>query len=217
MRRATTHHIARRFRAQLTEKPRAILYPHEKVNGRRRAIDLASYPRARAYFEAHRAAMGRREYVTSSGRQWYEIWVPQDPDAWSAPKLVFRDIAEQPTFWIDPDGTIVNGDCYWLTCDQPAQEDLLWLAAAVANSTFIEAFYDHSFNNKLYAGRRRFITQYVEQFPLPDPAAPLGREIVGLAKAIYRAAETPAAAALTQQLAPKIWQAFGLGVEEVGW
>ena len=217
LRPVTTHHIARRFKPLAANKPRAILYPHEKVNGRRRVIDLALYPRSRAYLEAHRVAMGRREYVTKGGRQWYEIWVPQDPAAWSALKLVFRDIAEQPTFWIDEAGTIVNGDCYWLTCERPDQEDLLWLAAAVANSTFIEAFYDHSFNNKLYAGRRRFITQYVEQFPLPDPATPLGCEIIALAKSIYAAIDAPEAPAFAQQLAGKVWQAFGLGVEEVGW
>ena len=77
------------------------------------------------------------------------------------PKLVFRDISEQPTFWLDFEGSVVNGDCYWLTPESQGSDDRLWLAAAVANSTFIESFYDHRFNNKLYAGRRRFITQYV--------------------------------------------------------
>ena len=41
------------------------------------------------------------------------------------------------------------------------------------------------FNNKLYAGRRRFITQYVEQFPLPDPDREESKTIIALAKLIH--------------------------------
>ncbi len=206
----TTHHSARRFQATPPKKALAILYPHEVVQGQRRAVDIASYPRARNYLESHRSALEGRSYVIEGGRLWYEIWVPQDPAAWAAPKLVFRDISEQPTFWIDMDGSIVNGDCYWITATHANQEHLLWLAAAVANSTFAEAFYDHRFNNKLYAGRRRFITQYVEQFPLPDPSTELAHNIIVNAKAIYEAIGTATAVEMEKRLDQMIWQAFGL-------
>lgn len=212
----TTHHGAGRFRASKPTKERSILYPHESVAGQRQPSNLADYPKSRAYLEAHRTALESRTYVIDGGRRWYEIWVPQDPAAWNQPKLVFRDISERPTFWLDLDGTIVNGDCYWLTVKQRSEEDLLWLAAAVANSTFIEVFYDHRFNNKLYAGRRRFITQYVELFPLPDPKSKLAVEIITIAKAIYAQAGSIAAAAMEAKLNPMIWEAFGLCVEEVG-
>ncbi|MGH2494059.1 MAG: Eco57I restriction-modification methylase domain-containing protein [Ktedonobacteraceae bacterium] len=211
----TTHHIARRFRAASPKKALEILYPHEVVQGQRRAVDIASYPKTRNYLESHRPPLEGRSYVIEGGRLWYEIWVPQDPAAWAAPKLVFRDISEQPTFWIDLDGSIVNGDCYWITAARADQEHLLWLAAAVANSTFAEAFYDHRFNNKLYAGRRRFITQYVEQFPLPDPATTLAHDIIAGAKAIYEAVGTANAVAMEKRLDQMVWQAFGLPFEEV--
>lgn len=173
----TTHHVARRFNPLDTDRQNSILYPHKVVQGRRQAVVLAKYPRSQAYLETHRPTLEGRQYLIDAGREWYEIWVPQDPNAWDSPKLVFRDIAEDPTFWIDQEGTVVNGDCYWLTCQDSAPTDLLWLAAAVGNSTFIERFYDYRFHNKLYAGRRRFITQYVEQFPLPDPYSALGNAI----------------------------------------
>ena len=181
----TTHHIAQRFKPLSSDRPSLILYPHEVVGGRRRAVDLACYPRSHAYLTAHRRALEGRNYVIEAGRQWYEIWVPQDPSGWDQPKLVFRGIAAEPTFWIELDGSIVNGDCYWLVAHKPADIDLLWLAAAIANSTFIERFYDLCFHNKLYAGRRRFITQYVEQFPLPDPHSSLSKSIICKAKRIY--------------------------------
>jgi adenine-specific DNA-methyltransferase len=213
-----THHSARRFRA--LESDRRILYPHTGSGRTRRAVDLARYPASARYLEAHRADLEKRRYVLEAGRSWYEIWVPQDPEAWARPKLVFRDIARQPEFWIDLDGSVVNGDCYWLSqSGAPSRgQDLLWLAAAVGNSRFIESFYDHSFHNKLYAGRRRFITQYVEAFPLPDPDRPLGRRLIALARELYERAGTDSAAPLQEELDAIVWQAFGLsGPEEAAW
>jgi adenine-specific DNA-methyltransferase len=214
LRTLTTHHVARRFRASPPKKSRQLLYPHESVSGQRRAADLAAHPRAAAYLEQHRPTLGARRYVIDGGRQWYELWVPQDPAGWAAPKLVFRDISEVPTFWIDLEGSIVNGDCYWMACERPQDTDLLWLAAAVANSSFIEAFYDHSFNNKLYAGRRRFITQYVERFPLPDPALPSSQDIMSMAQTIYSRVDTCNTDTLQEQLDKLVWEAFGVPVRK---
>lgn len=206
----TTHLMARRFHALRLEQGLQILYPHETVDGRRRAVDLSCYPRSRRYLERYRAELESRTYVLESGRHWYEIWVPQNPEAWSGPKLVFRDIAQEPTFWIDREGTVVNGDCYWLASPD---EHLLWLAAAVANSRFAEAFYDHSFHNKLYAGRRRYITQYVEHFPLPNPQSPVSKDIVVAARELSQCIDTPAATPLADDLERLVWRAFGLSLE----
>lgn len=211
----TTHHIGRRFRAEQDDTSRKIVYPHECVGGKRRAADLSKNPRTLRYLEAHRDKLESRSYVLDAGRNWYELWVPQDPCLWSRPKLVFRDISEEPCFWIDPDGTIVNGDCYWLVCDDEAHEDLLWLALSVGNSTFIEAFYDHRFNNKLYAGRRRFITQYVEKFPLPDPKSSNAKAIIETAKRVYAATGTAEGDTLSATLDGLVWEAFGLPLEEI--
>ena len=203
-----THHIARRFKPLTLDQPIEVLYPHEVFQGRRRAVDLTQYPRSRTYLETHRANLESRKYVIEAGREWYEIWVPQNPNAWSLPKLVFRDIAEKPTFWIDLDGSVVNGDCYWLICQNSEQTDLLWLAVAVGNSTFIEQFYDCRFHNKLYAGRRRFVTQYVEQFPLPDPGKPIGKSIIAKARQIYDCTPSPEAEQLQEELDVMVWKAL---------
>jgi len=210
----TTRRVARRYRAAPDTSPRHILYPHESVNGKRRVVELSDYPKARAYLSRHRAALEARAYVIEAGRRWYEVWGPQDPAAWAEPKLVFPDISERPVFWMDLDGTVVNGECYWLRCEGGTNPDLLWLALAVANSTFVETFYDHRFNNRLYAGRRRFITRYVENFPLPDPALPSSRAMIEMAKALYQVGDDQ-----TPQLEPElnkaVWVAFGLPLEEV--
>ena len=206
----TTHHIARRFKARTLNAPYGILYPHEMKDGRRSTCNLEENPRSAAYLEEHRAGLEGRKYVIEAGRNWYEIWVPQSPNAWEKPKLVFRDIAEQPTFWINLDGSVVNGDCYWLIAESDEKTDLLWLACAIANSTFIEKFYDLKFNNKLYAGRRRFITQYVEKFPLPDPESEKAQTIVTLAKEIYACIPNEDADERMAELNKIVWNVFGL-------
>lgn len=214
LRPVTTHHIARQYKALSTERPREILYPHEVSQGRRRAVDLKLYPMSKAYLDFHRRSLERRRYVMEAGRAWYELWVPQDPNAWPAPKLIFRDIAERPDFWVDTTGSVVNGDCYWLKIDERTddlvRDDLLWLAAAVGNSTFIERFYDYRFNNRLYAGRRRYGTQYVEEFPLPDPRSPLGRAIVHRAKGMVENILPSQSSALAEEIDSLVWEAFDL-------
>lgn len=204
----TTHHIARRFRPYASERPIQMVYPHEVVGGKRRPVDLELYPRSRAYLERHRSVLEGRKYVMNAGRSWYEIWVPQDPDAWKQTKLVFRDISEKPTFWIDKDGSIINGDCYWMICDGAKDTDLLWLAAAVGNSTFIEFYYDLVFRNRLYAGRRRFMSQYVEEFPLPDPDSGIGRELVSRTKQIYERTPPTGDYEVGAELDEIVWKAL---------
>ena len=213
-----TRKHARRFKAVVPENPKhikEILYPHEVTENGRVAVDLNRYPIAASYLKKHRAALEARTYLIEAGRKWYELWVPQDPAAWPSPKLVFPDISDKPIFWIDTDGGVVNGECYWLQCENKDEQDLLWLALAVANSSFIEAFYDHRFNNKLYAGRRRYITQYVELFPLPNPKSDEAIAIIDLAKIIH--AQTPSTEAdqLAADLDARIWRVFGLPVEEI--
>lgn len=213
-----TRKCARRFKAVVPENAKhikEILYPHEVTEKGRVAVDLGSYPKTKSYLEKNRDALEARTYLIEAGRKWYELWVPQDPAAWPSPKLVFPDISDKPIFWVNTGGGVVNGECYWLQCENKHEQDLLWLALAVANSSFIEAFYDHRFNNKLYAGRRRYITQYVELFPLPNPKCDEAIAIIDLAKIIH--AKTPSAEAdqLAADLDARIWRVFGLPAEEV--
>lgn len=209
-----TRHCAQRYRALQPKNPKhhkKILYPHTTTaSGKRTAVDLDEFPVAKSYLESHRDRLEARDYLMAGGRQWFEIWVPQDPAGWKYPKLVFPDISEKPSFWMDLDGSVVNGECYFLRADEGVDPDLLWLALAVANSSFIEAFYDHCFNNKLYAGRRRWITQYVEKFPLPDPSTRIARTIIDAAKRLYELTPSNEADQIAADLNLRIWEAFGL-------
>jgi adenine-specific DNA-methyltransferase len=159
-----------------------VLYTHEIADGKRVPVDLERLPRAEKYLESHRGQLTGRKYVIDAGRKWYEIWVPQQPNAWPQPKVVFPDISSTPKFFLDETGSVVDGNCYWFTAKE---RDHLYLLLAIANSTFILKFYDMVCGNKLYAGRRRFITQYVERFPVPDPESATAQHIISKTKFLY--------------------------------
>lgn len=207
--RLTTHKIARQFKP-LEASSEQLLYTHEIKNGKRRAVDIEKYPKSKSYLLRHKEKLESRKYVIEAGREWFEIWVPHSPELWKKPKIVFRDIVKEPTFWMDTEGTVVNGDCYWLTLNQEHDIDMLWLALAIGNSKFIEDFYDHKFNQKIYAGRRRFMTQYVKQFPLPDPNNKLSKEIIQISKSIFNSVSTKNIDGLKQNLNNLVYQSFSV-------
>ncbi|HVK20056.1 MAG TPA: methyltransferase [Actinokineospora sp.] len=157
-----------------------VLYPYLD-RPTRQVVELADYPRAAAYLREHRDRLAARRYLVDAGREWFEIWVPQRPAGWREPKIVFPDISPEPRFTIDRGGAVVNGDCYWISVAELG-EDLAHLVLGVANSPFGARFYDEVCGNRLYAGRRRWITQYVARLPLPDPATPASRLVIELAR-----------------------------------
>jgi tRNA1(Val) A37 N6-methylase TrmN6 len=185
-----SHVDARRWARKAGEFPaKRVLYPHEMRDGRRTAIDLAHFPCARHYLESHRALLQGRRYVVESGRKWYEIWVPQDPAGWAGPKVVFPDISAEPCFFLDLSGSIVNGNCYWLTLRPGVPGEFLYLLLGLANCRLMTRFHDLAFGNKLYAGRRRYITQYVGKYPYPDLATPPARELVAAVRELVDSCE----------------------------
>jgi len=137
-----------------------------------------------------------RAYVIEGGRNWFEIWVPQKPALWTQQKIVFPDIADAPRFAIDRSGSIVNGDCYWMVVED---DDLAEVIAAVGNSSFCTWFYDAACGNYLYAGRRRFMTQYIEHLPIPAPK----RDLVDRIRELRISNDV-------EQLDALVWSSLGL-------
>lgn len=212
-----THHRATRWNLPAsTSETKRVLYPYATTSEDRTPVNLADYPRAHAYLLKHRERLQSRSYVIQSGRQWYEVWVPHRPRDWTRPKLAFPDISETSKFFIVEEGWIVNGDCYWTKLLPGKDESWLMLMLAVANSCFAMKFYDAVFHNKLYSGRRRFMSQYVSQFPLPKMSRAGG--ILDLMPRVLKASseQNPSELRLLQeQLDELVWKAFGLPKEIV--
>mgnify|MGYP000855611707 CR=1 FL=1 len=161
-----------------------VLYTHTVVNGKKQALDIEDAPKTKEYLFTHYEQLSGRKYLEKTKRNWYEIWVPQNPEAWEHRKIVFRDISEEPQFWLDESKAVVNGDCYWIDIFPEVFEDTVYLVLAIANSKFIEKYYDVKFNTKLYSGKRRYMTQYVEQFPIPYSDTDLAKQIIEITKKI---------------------------------
>lgn len=177
-----THRIAGQYKSS-SDTNYQIIYPYDTSQPNRKPLEIDDYPVTKSILARDKSVLENRKYLIDAGRKWYEIWVPHSPADWKKPKIVFRDISVKPMFWLDKSGAIVNGDCYWAAFDH--ESDLMWLALAVMNSPFIETFYDTRFNNKLYSGRRRYITQYVKHFPIPDPTTQTSKDIIKLAQEVY--------------------------------
>ena len=158
-----------------------ILYPYYSENGKRRVASLEDYPRLKRYLELHYEQLASRAYVAKANRKWYEIWVPQDPSAWAKPKIVFPDISSHARFLVDKSGAVVDGNCYWIQAKGNAQ-DLLYLIVAVANSSIMEKYHALAFQNVLYSGKRRYLTQYVGKYPIPDPDSTASAELIDYVK-----------------------------------
>lgn len=181
-----------------------VLYPHFDNNGKRDVYDLKDYPEALLYLEKHRKQLEARTYVIDANRKWYEMWVPQDPRLWAFPKIVFPDISTYSRFCFDNSGAIVNGNCYWIVAKTKAEEELLLLIEGVANSSIMEKYHDISFNNKLYSGRRRYFSQYIEKYPIPDPTNSHSQAIIKLVRIINNnGTATPGQTKLLDELVQK--------------
>ncbi|MGF0024174.1 Eco57I restriction-modification methylase domain-containing protein [Parabacteroides merdae] len=161
-----------------------VIYPHAVENGKKIVIDITKYPKTFSYFQKHSEELKKRKYLIKANRNWYEYWVPQNPLLWNKTKIVFADISSTPRFAIDTKGSIVNGNCYWIVAENEDEKDMLYLIAAIANSKLMEKYHDLCFNNKLYNGKRRYLSQYVEKYPIPNINHPSCQKIISLVKEI---------------------------------
>lgn len=187
-----------------------VIYPHYDDNGKKAVLDIANYPKATAFFTKHEARLKKRSYLMKSKRIWYEYWVPQNPVLWKYPKLVFPDISLNPRFAIDTSGAIVNGNCYWIYATNEDELDLLYLIEGVANSDLMTKYHDLCFNNKLYSGRRRYLSQYVEKYPIPSPSSNHSKRIVQIAKELHSNCNIPNREDLLTELNKCVEQAFAV-------
>ncbi|WP_107655021.1 Eco57I restriction-modification methylase domain-containing protein [Nocardia suismassiliense] len=210
-----THHDLEPWRIVRANDTR-VLYPYDCGQSRRTPIDLNEFPCAAEYLRTHKDTLSARHYLGASGREWFEIWVPQRPQLWCEPKLVFPDISDRPRFALDRSGAVVNGDCYWISlpdlAGSPSDANALaYLLMGVANSALGLRFYDAVCGNRLYSGRRRWITQYVARLPLPNPGS--ASAVIELAREFVEGRVPDAAA--RAELDERVAAAFGVSLPAI--
>lgn len=188
---------------------RTILYPYELVNDKRKLIDLDKYPLTKEYLTQFYTKLDSRTYLKKAGRAWYEVWVPQNPSLMKKPKVVFPDISNKPKFSLDLKGYLVDGNCYWLSLKDGKPTDYLYLAVIVANSVFLQKFHDIEYQNKLYSGKRRYLTQYVSNYPIPNINNNSSKKLIALCKKIISSSEPDLyLSTVSSQIEQLVQQAF---------
>ena len=187
-----------------------VFYPHYDKNGGRYVYDIDKYPITKEYLLKHKEQLEGRSYLISAGRKWYEMWVPQNPALWKFPKIVFPDISVEAQFAYDESGAIVNGNRYWIVAKNDTEKELLLLIQGVANSDLMSKYHDLCFNNKLYSGRRRYLSQYVEKYPIPNPNSEYSKNIVRIVKELNVSNESNSCSSLIQELNKNVRLAFGV-------
>ncbi len=165
------------------KKKRFILYPYTIKNNTQNVIDLENYPSVKEYFIENEEILKSRKYFENSKKKWFEIWVCHNLLDFKKPKIVVPDISSEPKFLYD-NNSLVDGNCYWITLKENIPDDYLFLILGLCNSKFMEQYHDFSFQNKLYSGKRRYVSQYINKYPMIDPNSQEANNIILAVKEI---------------------------------
>lgn len=187
-----------------------VIYPHYSEYGKRKVYNISDYPNAKQYLETNEEQLKKRLYLLKANRNWYEYWVPQNPALWKLPKIVFPDISIKPRFCFDNSGAVVNGNCYWICAQNTEEESLLLLIEGICNSSVMTKYHDSKFTNKLYSGRRRYLSQYIEEYPIPDPNSESSKQIILFVDKINKTSNTKEKEILASEVDKLVVKAFGL-------
>lgn len=166
------------------EPTRYILYPYVIKNGVQSAIDINKYSSINDYFVHNEDILKGRKYFDGSKKLWYEIWVCHNLSDFYKPKIVVPDISSKPKFLYDNENNLVDGNCYWITLKDNIPSDYLFLILGLCNSSFMEKYHDLSFQNKLYSGKRRYVSQYLNKYPMINPDSKEAKNIIKIVKKI---------------------------------
>jgi len=129
-----------------------------------RHVDLAFYPRLRAYFEEHRDELLQRNIAKRSKDDWYRTIDRVNHELTKRDKLYFPDmkLASNPT--LDRGQTYPHHNLYYLVSDVWDLEVLGGLLLSKVAQLFIEAYCV-----KMRGGTLRFQAQYLRRIRVPDP------------------------------------------------
>ena len=122
--------------------------------------------------------------------------------------MLFRSV--KPRFCFDNTGAVVNGNCYWICATTKDEENLLLLIEGVCNSSIMTKYHDSKFTNKLYSGRRRYLSQYIEEYPIPDPNCDASKQIILFVDRLNNTSDNKEKEVLASEVDKLVEKAFGL-------
>lgn len=128
------------------------------------AIDLASYPKLAAYFEANAPEIKRRHVAHKHPASWFRTIDRVYPALCRVPKLLIPDIASSNAVVYDEGRFHPHHNLYYITSDTWDMEVLGGLL-----SSKVALFFVWSYAVKMRGGYLRFQAQYLRRIRLPSP------------------------------------------------
>jgi hypothetical protein len=133
----------------------------------RNETDIDDYPNAKEYLQEHREDLEDRWCVNEGGEPWYAIDKEKTPESFERKKIITPDIVLYNNFWMDEseDFYCLNTVYYVLSNGDASEPYLL----GVLNSDAVQFYYRRiapTYKDEFL----RYISEYLEQIPIPDPA-----------------------------------------------
>jgi hypothetical protein len=129
-------------------------------------VKLEQFPKLRAYFERHQAALKKRHTATNNVRGWYRTIDRVAHDLTDTPKLYIADIKSVLDPVLDTGTTYPHHNLYFVQSDEWDLEVLGGLLMSAIGQFFIE-----SYGLRMRGGYLRFQAQYLRRIRVPDQKA----------------------------------------------
>ena len=159
-----------------------------------RLVDLAEFPRLRAYLESHAAAVKGRHVARTNPERWFRTIDRVEPGLLEREKLVIPELKAfiQPV--LDAGYTYPHHGLYFVTSDQWDLEVLGGLLLSDIAELFVATYCV-----KMRGGCYRFQAQYLRRIRVPEQSSIGKRDRMELRRA-FRARDRVAASAIARRL-----------------
>jgi adenine-specific DNA-methyltransferase len=127
-------------------------------------VDLKKYPRLRAYFEEHGAALKKRHTAVNNAKGWYKTIDRVTHSLAAKPKLFVADIKEVLNPVFDRGETYPHHNLYFIESETWDLEILGGLLMSAVGQFFVT-----SYGVRMRGGYWRFQAQYLRRIRVPDP------------------------------------------------
>jgi hypothetical protein len=141
-------------------------------------VSLDSFPRLRAYFEKHAAALKQRHTASKNVRGWYKTIDRVTHSLTAKPKLYIADIKNVLDPALDRGETYPHHNLYFIQSDEWNLEILGGLLMSAVGQFFVECY-----GVRMRGGYLRFQAQYLRRIRVPVPQGVSGTQAQGLIEA----------------------------------
>lgn len=157
-----------------------------------RLVNLRDYPELSAYFKSHEGRLRRRYVARQHPESWYRTLDKLNSSLINTPKLLVPDLSNSCDPVLDTGQLYPHHNCYWITSDEWALDEL----GGLLMSDVVEGFID-ALGVKMNGGTKRFQAQYLRLVHIPrsdDVSPAVRRELAEAFRANDRAGASRAAA-----------------------